>query len=175
MDAYPHRGRLRSTHRLARCISSHRLVLAKMICCRSNHRAGDSTYCNIRIIDLSTFERSLRQSLRLTSSNTADSFAGRMAEVLMSELSKVAQLRSTHVDTKVDYKVALEFLIEATTAKSNNSSQPSPPNSTFSDTAARLDQSYTESPGYHALCTIIINFFIISWHLLVSDIRIVIS
>ena len=87
------------------------------------------------------------------------------------DFNKVSQLRSAHIDTKGDYKVALWISTEANAAKSNHSNQPSPTNFSFSDSAASLHKSPTGSSGNHAFSTVMIYFslfhdiyyFVISW------------
>ena len=69
----------------------------------------------------------LRQSLRFSSPITADMFAGRMAEVFMSDFNKVAQLRSAHFDTKAAYEVPLKFLTEAIAANPTSHLHHTPP------------------------------------------------
>ena len=78
----------------AGCISDHRLVLAKVKFSRPACRAIESTYRNIRKINLSAFESVLFQSTRFSSpAGTADEFADQVAEVVACELNKVAPVK----------------------------------------------------------------------------------
>ena len=49
------------------CISDHRLVRAKIGCSKPAHQTVASTYCNVRKIDIASFERALRQSALVSS------------------------------------------------------------------------------------------------------------